>query len=75
MSDPTAWEMLDLIFDTVRIDAGIVYTNALGNPHDRFRQIITSKKNTVSSAFSKLEKTVNKNLDKMIKKLDKLEDQ
>ncbi len=75
MSDPTAWEMLDLIFDTVRIDAGIVYTNALGNPHDRFRQIITSKKNTVSSAFSKLEKTVNKNLDKMIKKLDKLENQ
>ena len=75
MIDPTAWVMLDLIFDTVRIDAGIVYTNALGNPHDRFRQIVTSKKNTVSSSFSKLERTVNKTLAKMIKKLDALENQ
>ena len=74
MSDPTAWEMLDLIFDTIRIDAGIVYTNALGSPHDQLRQIITSKKNTVASKFKKLDKTVEKNLNKMIKKLDALEE-
>ena len=73
MSDPTAWEMLDLIFDSIRIDAGIVYTNVLGNPHDHFRQIITSKKNTVSSKFAKMDKTVKKNLNKMIDKLDDLE--
>ncbi len=74
MSDPTAWEMLDLIFDTIRIDAGIVYTNVLGNPHDQLRQIITSKKNTVSSKFRKLKNTVPKNLSKMVKKLDALEE-
>ena len=72
MSDPIAWDMLDLIFNTVNIDAGIVYTNALGNPHDAFRQIITGKKNTVSSRFKKMEKTVAKNLSKMVDKMDKL---
>ncbi len=73
MSDPVAWEMLDLIFNTIRIDAGIVYTNALGSPHDQLRQIITSKRNTVSSKFKKMDKTVNKNLLKMLEKLDALE--
>ena len=74
MSDPVAWEMLDLIFNTIRIDAGIVYTNALGSPHDQLRQIITSKKNTVASKFKRMDKTVGKNLSKMIKNLDKLEE-
>ena len=73
MSDPVAWDMLDLIFATVRIDAGIVYTNVLGNPHDLFRQIITAKKNTVSSKFSKMNRTVSKHLSKMENKLDELE--
>ena len=73
MSDPVAWEMLDLIFNTVRIDAGIVYTNALGNPHDQLRQIITSKKNTVASKFKRMDTTVSRNLSKMEKKFDELE--
>ena len=73
MSDPVAWDMLDMIFNTVKIDAGIIYTNALGNPHDQLRQIITGKKNTVASKFKKMDKTVEKNLTKMLKKLDDLE--
>lgn len=73
MSDPVAWEMLDLIFDTVKIDAGIVYTNALGNPHDQLRQIITSKKNTVSSKYKRMDTTVGKYLSKMEKKFEGLE--
>ena len=73
MSDPVAWEMLDLIFDTVKIDAGIVYTNALGNPHDQLRQIITSKKNTVSSKYKRMNTTVGKYLSKMEKKFEGLE--
>ena len=66
MSDPVAWEMLDLIFDTVKIDAGIVYTNALGNPHDQLRQIITSK-------YKRMDTTVGKYLSKMEKKFEGLE--
>ena len=73
MSDPTAWEMLDLIFDTVKIDAGIVYTAALGSPHDKLRQIITSKKNTVASSYRKAATQVAKALKKMTVKLDNLE--
>lgn len=73
MSDPTAWEMLDLIFDTVKIDAGIIYTNALGSPHDKLRQIITAKKNTVASGFKKAQTQVTKALAKMTGKLEKLE--
>ena len=73
MSDPVAWDMLDMIFRTVRIDAGIVYTNALGNPHDQLRQIITSKKNTVASKYKRMDRTVAKNLSKMEKKFEELE--
>ena len=72
MSDPTAWEMLDLIFDTVKIDAGIVYTASLGSPHDKLRQIITSKKNTVASGYKKTGSQVGKYLKKMVDKLDDL---
>ncbi len=73
MSDPVAWDMLDLIFNTVKIDAGIIYTNTLGNPHDQLRQIITAKRNTVASKFKKMDRTVTKNLSKMEEKFDALE--
>ncbi len=73
MSDPVAWDMLDLIFATVKIDAGLVYTLPLGCPNDYLRQITTSKTNTVSSQFSKLEKNVKKSLKTMVEQLDALE--
>ena len=73
MSDPVAWDMLDMIFETVRIDAGIAYTGVLGTPHDYLRQIIASRANTVSSQYGKLSSSIKKDLQAMQDKLDALE--
>lgn len=62
MSDPVAWDMLDKIFETVRIDAGVMYVSVLGGPHAKLRDIAASKQNTVSSTYSKLASSVKKEL-------------
>jgi hypothetical protein len=69
--DPQSAEMFDVIIDNIYIDAGIIYTNALSSFHDRFRQIMGSKKNTVTSDYARLSKQVGKALNRMITRLDK----
>ena len=73
MSDPVAWDMLDMIFDTVKIDAGIVYTLPLDVLHAHMRDIVASKTNTVSSQYGKMESSVKKKLKTMQEQLDGLE--
>lgn len=72
MSDPVAWDMLDKIFDTVHIDAGVVYVSVLGGPHAKLRDIAASKQNTVSSTYSKLASSVRKELKKVHEQLEEL---
>ncbi|MBO5842842.1 MAG: hypothetical protein J6R46_07575, partial [Clostridia bacterium] len=72
MSDPIAWDMLDLIFDVMRIDPAVVYVNALGGPHQTMRTIASSKKNTVSSTCKRMDKNVTKQISKLQNKLDEL---
>ncbi len=72
--DPQSAEMMDVIVDNIYIDAGIIYTNALSSFHDKFRQIMGSKKNTVVSDYAKLSKSADRALGKMIEKLDKILD-
>ena len=72
MSDPIAWELLDMIFDVMRIDPAVVYVNALGGPHQTMRTIASTKKNTVSSTCKKMDKNVTKQIAKLQNKLDKL---
>ena len=72
MSDPIAWDMLDKIFDTVHIDAGVMYVSVLGGPHAQLRDIAASKQNTVSSTYSKLASSVKKELDKVHEQLEAL---
>ncbi|MBQ5793258.1 MAG: hypothetical protein IIW17_04495 [Clostridia bacterium] len=73
MSDPVAWDMLDLTFARVIVDAGVVYGEALGYPHHDLRTIIQGKKNTVASKYGKLGSKITKQLQKLTTKLDKLE--
>ncbi|MBQ5362071.1 MAG: hypothetical protein IIU63_01870, partial [Clostridia bacterium] len=73
MSDPVAWDMLDLTFARVIVDAGVVYGEALGYPHHDLRNIIQGKKNTVASKYGKLGSKMIKQLQKLTTKLDKLE--
>ena len=71
--DPQSAEMMDIIIDNIYIDAGIIYTNALSSFHDKFRQIMGSKKNTVTSQYKKVAVLAEKALIKMVEKLDKIE--
>ena len=71
--DPQSAEMMDMIIDNIYIDAGIIYTNALSTFHDKFRQIMGSKKNTVTSQYKRVAVQAEKALLKMVEKLDKIE--
>lgn len=73
MSDPIAWEMLDLIFSDVKVDPGLIYTNSLEKPLQTLRTISQSKQNTVASSYAKAASKVKKSLVKLNGKLEKLE--
>ena len=73
MSDPIAWEMLDLVFSNVKVDPGLIYTNSLEKPLQTLREISQSKQNTVSSSFEKMRSKAEKSLTKLNSKLEKLE--
>ncbi|MBQ7379037.1 MAG: hypothetical protein IJW70_05085 [Clostridia bacterium] len=72
MSDLVACEMLDLVFATMRTDPSFVYITYMGSPHHTMRNIAQSKRNTVASSCKKLGNTVQKQISKLQKKLDKL---
>ena len=73
MSDPVAWDMLDLTFARVIVDAGVVYGEAMTYPHHKLRTVIGSKNNTAASQYKKLKSSVTKQLTKLNKKLENLE--
>ena len=70
--DPQSAEMFDVIIDNIYIDAGIIYTNALSSFHDRFRQIMGSKRNTVTSQYKSVVRSAEKAMGKMLEKLDNI---
>lgn len=74
MSDPVAWEMLDLTFDKMITDAGVVYGLSLDFPHHMLRTIVNGKKNNASSKFASVAKSCKRSLIKLQGKLDKLEE-
>ena len=73
MSDPVAWDMLDLIFSDVKVDPGLIYTNSLEKPLQTLREISQSKQNTVSSSYQKIGSKAKKGLAKLNSKLEDLE--
>lgn len=74
MSDPVAWDMLDIIFSDIHIDPAVTYVVPMGCPHQKMRSIVAGKKNTVSSQCANLGKSVDKCISRMQKKLEKLAD-
>ena len=72
--DPQSAEMMDIIIDNIYIDAGIIYTNALSSFHDKFRQIMGTGKNNVTSQYKSVSKMAAKSLKKMVDKLDNIVD-
>ena len=74
MSDPVAWDMLDLIFSVVRIDAAVTYVVPMNCPHHNMRNIVAGKKNNVASKCAKLGKSLDRYISKVHKKLENLAD-
>lgn len=72
MSDPIAWDMLDLVFDHVVVDAGVIYADSLEYPHHKLRDMILNKTNTVSSQYGKAGSKMNKALTKIVEKMETL---
>lgn len=72
MSDPVAWEMLDMIFSNVKIDPAVTYVVPMDCPHHKMRSIVAGKQNKVTSQCANLGKTLNQRLSKIHKKLEKL---
>ena len=73
MSDPIAWDMLDMAFVNVVVDAGVIYADTLEYPHHHLRTMIANKSNTVASQYGKAASKMNKQLTKIVDKLGKLE--
>lgn len=73
VNDSESAEMMDLIFQNVYIDAGILYTIPLSKFHNTFRTLIKNNDSAVVSSFkatlSSAKKTLNRQI---IKKLNKL---
>ena len=72
--DPQSAAMMNTIVDNIYIDAGIVYTRAIASFHDSFRKVIQSGKNTVTSTYKRTSANAQRNLTKMLEKLDKIID-
>lgn len=71
-SDEASGEMLDLIFDNVVIDAGVVYSGSLGDSasvHMTLREIVATNSASVAARFKVLDKLVPKSLDRVQQKL------
>ncbi len=73
LSDPDSAEMMELVVNNIYIDAGILYTTSFDSFHDRFRTIMKTQNNTVSSDYAgPLTKLTRRALPALETKLDKL---
>lgn len=74
VQDDESARMLDKIYEAVYIDAGVLYTKALDSIHQKFRSIVKSGINTVSSAYAGAQQIVYMmKLDELQEGLKKLE--
>jgi len=58
--DEESGRMLDMIYASIYIDPGVLYTKVLSSVHQQLREIIRSKNNAVVSTFKTLDKVVEK---------------
>jgi hypothetical protein len=73
VSDPDSAEMLDLLFDSIYIDPGVIFTSALSSFHNDFRGLIASKSNRVMSTYKAKARSAKTLLKKnIVSKLQKL---
>ena len=74
--DPQSAEMMDMVINNIRIDAGFVYSQAISSTgrgfHQNFQDLIASKTNDTVSRFKTTSKAAQNLWNKFLSKLDKL---
>ena len=72
VSDPQSSAMMDMIIENLRTDAGYINVYSFNGFHHGFREIMSSKKNTVSSNYKGRMKATSKVINKLNTSLAKL---
>ena len=72
VSDPQSSAMLDMIVENLRTDAGYINVYAFNSFHHGFREIMSSKQNTVSSSYKARQKATEKTVKNLNKKMARL---
>ncbi len=77
MQDPQSEEVLDVIFDTLRFDFSSSCSNIFTSCvlRDNLRPLLSGKTNTIASSTRSWERQIDKALNKLNPKLEKLKDQ
>ena len=65
VSDEESGQMLDMIYRSVYIDAGVLYTKSINSIHQQLRTAVTSENNTIASMFKAQAKVIDKLLTKL----------
>lgn len=74
LEDSESWRMLDMIYENVKVDAGVLYTKNLGSIHQTPRNMIESGRNTVSSQIKAIARQIEKQfLPRLLEDLTSLE--
>ncbi|MBR4034021.1 MAG: hypothetical protein IKJ04_04375, partial [Clostridia bacterium] len=69
-----SWRMLDMIYENVKVDAGVLYTKNLGSIHQTPRDMIEAGRNTVSSRIKAIARQIEKQfLPRLLEDLTSLE--
>lgn len=62
LEDSDSWRMLDMIYENVKVDAGVLYTKCIESVHQTPRDMVKNGRNTVASSIKKISQRVEKKL-------------
>lgn len=62
LEDSESWRMLDMIYENVKVDAGVLYTKNIESVHQIPRDMVKNGRNTVASMMKKISTRVEKTL-------------
>lgn len=54
LEDSDSWRMLDMIYENVKVDAGVLYTKNIESVHQAPRDMVLNGRNTVASMMKKI---------------------
>lgn len=60
LEDSDSWRMLDMIYENVKVDAGVLYTKNIESVHQSPRDMVKNGRNTVASTMKKISTRVEK---------------